>query len=406
MRHSKTFKLFENIGSPLLDLSNNVDINLISQIQKILKPGSSILEISCGNGADSMKLQELGFKVSCTELNPEYVENARRLGLNCIEHNTKDKFTYLDKEFDLIYSRLGLHYFTEEELNDIFSELRRIGKRILITVKVVDDIKTGKVILTPEIWNKIISKFFDIKRFEIKEGQLYGSQSKWIEIIGDSLIKESWYSIAVEMSKNIKKKVRHLKKYKLFESKSLEDIDWNLPYEETWPIVREIINRAFLKIRKREWGSIQPPSNSLEWIGTGENAKLCLRKDFYQKWVLNFQKAEEFYDDFIDFIIDMNDTISDGEVKFSNEWIGALSSSDKVSKWIVSWDVRNYLNDPSQFDKIKGHDLLELSKLINLLNHAFDVTGVKKEDINWKIYSAGSGKGYPEYKIIVDFCVR
>jgi hypothetical protein len=194
--------------------------------------------------------------------------------------------------------------------------------------------------------------------------------------------------------------VRHLKKYKLFESKSLEDIDWNLPYEETWPIVREIINRAFLKIRKREWGSIQPPSNSLEWIGTGENAKLCLRKDFYQKWVLNFQKAEEFYDDFIDFIIDMNDTISDGEVKFSNE------SSDKVSKWKVSWDVRNYLNDPSQFDKIKGHDLLELSKLINLLNHAFDVTGVKKEDINWKIYSAGSGKGYPEYKIIVDFVVK
>lgn len=194
--------------------------------------------------------------------------------------------------------------------------------------------------------------------------------------------------------------MRHLKKYKLFESKSLEDIDWNLPYEETWPIVREIINRAFLKIRKREWGSIQPPSNSLEWIGTGENAKLCLRKDFYQKWVLNFQKAEEFYDDFIDFIIDMNDTISDGEVKFSNE------SSDKVSKWKVSWNVRNYLNDPSHYDKVKGHDLLELSKLINLLNHAFDVTGVKKEDINWHIYSEPSGSGYPEYKIIVDFVVK
>ena len=195
--------------------------------------------------------------------------------------------------------------------------------------------------------------------------------------------------------------MRHLKKYKLFESTtSLEDINWELPYEETWPIVREIINRSFLKIRKKEWGTTQPSSHSLEWIGTGENAKLCLRKDFYQKWVLNFQKAEEFYDDFIDFIIDMNDTISDGEVKFSNE------SSEKVSKWKVSWDIKNYFNDPSQYDKIKGHDLLELSKLINLLNHAFDVTGVKKEDIDWKILSDSSGSGYANYRIIVNFCVR
>ena len=190
MKHLKTYqKFYESIGSPLLDLSNNVDQHLISQIQKSVKPPASILEISCGNGADSLQLQELGFKVTCTELNPEYVQNAKDLGLNCIQHNTKNKFPFSDKECDLVYSRLGLHYFTEEELNSIFSELQRIGKKILITVKVVDDIKTGKVILTPDKWNEIISKFFDIKVFEIKEGELYGSQSKWIEIEGDSLEK-------------------------------------------------------------------------------------------------------------------------------------------------------------------------------------------------------------------------
>ena len=190
MKHLKTYKKFyESIGSPLLDLSDNVDRHLISQIQKSVKPAASILEISCGNGADSLQLQELGFKITCTELNPEYVQNAEDLGLNCIEHNTKNKFPFSDKEFDLVYSRLGLHYFTEEELNSIFSELQRIGKKILITVKVVDDIKTGKVILTPDKWNEIISKFFDIKVFEIKEGELYGSQSKWIEIVADSLEK-------------------------------------------------------------------------------------------------------------------------------------------------------------------------------------------------------------------------
>lgn len=54
-----------------------------------------------------------------------------------------------------------------------------------MTVKVVDDIKTSKVILTPDKWNEIISNFFDIKSFEIKEGILYNSKSKWIEIYAD-----------------------------------------------------------------------------------------------------------------------------------------------------------------------------------------------------------------------------
>lgn len=184
MRRLITYKKFyENIGSPLLNLSNNVDYYLISEIKKNTKPGDSILEISCGNGADSLYLQELGFNVTCTEINSEYIKNAKDLGLNCIQHNTKDKFPFSDSEFDLVYSRLGLHYFTEEELGKILPELKRIGKKILITVKVVDDIKTGKVILTPDKWNQIISKFFDISKFELKEGKLYGSQSKWIEIV-------------------------------------------------------------------------------------------------------------------------------------------------------------------------------------------------------------------------------
>jgi SAM-dependent methyltransferase len=190
MKRLKTYqKFFESVGSPLLDLSNNVDHHLISVIQKETKTPSKVLEISCGNGSDSLKLQELGYEVTCTEYNTDYVKNAQDLGLDCIQHDTKNKFPFSDKEFDLIYSRLGLHYFTEEELNSIFSELQRIGKKILITVKVVDDIKTGKVILTEEKWKEIVNRFFNIKSFEVKEGQLYGSQSKWIEIGGESLEK-------------------------------------------------------------------------------------------------------------------------------------------------------------------------------------------------------------------------
>lgn len=187
MNFLNTYKKFlESIGSPLLNLSDNIDQHLISIIQDKLKSGS-ILEISCGNAADSLYLKDLGYDVVCTDLNPEYVENAKNLGLESIIHDTKNKFPFDDNHFDLIYSRLGLHYFTEDELKGILLELNRIGKSILITVKVVDDIQTGKVILTPDKWKELISLYFDIDIFEIKEGELYGSMSKWIEIFAKKI---------------------------------------------------------------------------------------------------------------------------------------------------------------------------------------------------------------------------
>ena len=184
----KEYTLFlENIGSPLLSIENNVDQNLIEIIEKEVNTGGKILEISCGNGSDSLQLQKLGYQVTCTEFNPEYVENAIELGLDCYLHNTKDKFKFTDKEFDLVYSRLGLHYFSIDELNDILLEINRISKKILITVKIVDDIKTGKIMLTPKTWKEVISKHFEIKNFKIKEGDLYGRKSGWIEILADSI---------------------------------------------------------------------------------------------------------------------------------------------------------------------------------------------------------------------------
>jgi hypothetical protein len=85
--HPPSKPLFKSIGSPLLNLTDNVDDHLISIIQKEVQPGSKILEISCGNAADSLKLQGLGYEVSCTEYNTDYVKNAQDLGLNCIQHD-------------------------------------------------------------------------------------------------------------------------------------------------------------------------------------------------------------------------------------------------------------------------------------------------------------------------------
>ena len=72
MRYLVPFKIFES-SSPLLDIKGNVDSNLISKIES-LSP-SSILEISCGNGSDSIELSNKGYDVEATDNNKEYVLN-------------------------------------------------------------------------------------------------------------------------------------------------------------------------------------------------------------------------------------------------------------------------------------------------------------------------------------------
>ena len=186
MKNIKKYNHFINeksVHSPLLDLKNNIDFGLIEIINDNFKKGSKILEISCGNGEDSLYLQRLGYSVTCTEIDDNYVNNATNKGLNCIKHDTKEPFPFTDGEFDIVYIRLGLHYFNRLELNSIFREIQRIGNSVLLTVKIKDDgFKTNKIILSPEIWNSIISEYFNIEIFNIKEGELYGEHSKWLEI--------------------------------------------------------------------------------------------------------------------------------------------------------------------------------------------------------------------------------
>ena len=172
--------------SVLLNLKANEDISMINIIKSKFPIGSKILEISCGNGVDSLYLKNIGYDVVCTELNDDYVNNAKDLGLNCIKHNTLNKFPFKDKEFDLVYCRLGLHYFSEEELNNILKDINRITKNLLMSVKTVNDISTGKVIFDTKKWENIISKYFNIISFEEKSGILYDNKSEWIESFSKS----------------------------------------------------------------------------------------------------------------------------------------------------------------------------------------------------------------------------
>jgi len=101
MKYLKSFKESNDIQAelnrqaPLLKLENNADGDLINTIKSLMGTGS-ILEISCGNGADSDELSKSGYSVIATENNQQYVDNANQK-INCIKHDTKNKFPFSDK---------------------------------------------------------------------------------------------------------------------------------------------------------------------------------------------------------------------------------------------------------------------------------------------------------------------
>jgi hypothetical protein len=180
----KNKQVEKGLNESLLNLVDNVDTEMIDVIKNEVSKGGKILEISCGNASDALFLKKKGFDITCTEISDEYYQNAIEKGLNCILHNTREPFPFEDKSFDLIYSRLGLHYFTETELIPILEELHRIGDKLLFSVKTQDDnFKTGKVILSKSDWRELLEDWWDIKFIEEKSGELYGSPSKWIEVL-------------------------------------------------------------------------------------------------------------------------------------------------------------------------------------------------------------------------------
>lgn len=185
MRYLKTFESFTS----LLDMDETVDQGMISEIKSLIGESGKILEVSCGNGSDAKHLSKLGYDVICTENHKPYFDHVSK-DVNCIMHDTKDKFPFEDNQFDLIYSRLGLHYFSKEELSSIFSELNRMTNGYLVfSVKLLDDsIKTNKVILSKSDWESIVmDSQFDIVKSEVKSGELYGFPSRWLEITASKI---------------------------------------------------------------------------------------------------------------------------------------------------------------------------------------------------------------------------
>jgi SAM-dependent methyltransferase len=95
----------------------------------------TILELGAGHGFDSIFFASKGYQVISTD----FSENARVYIKKHLGHQDKSNivienldlskpFRYKEGSFDIVYSHLSIHYFTDEVTKQLFDEIYRVLK--------------------------------------------------------------------------------------------------------------------------------------------------------------------------------------------------------------------------------------------------------------------------------------
>lgn len=113
---------------------------------------STVCDLGGGTGTDSMYFLQKGHRVVLVDIADEPLvkaeDRARGLGLADKFKTTQCDFSFgrlplEDELFDVVYSRLALHYFESKVLSELFAEVYRIlrpGGATYLTLKSPDDV--------------------------------------------------------------------------------------------------------------------------------------------------------------------------------------------------------------------------------------------------------------------------
>lgn len=115
------------------DWINNTTIFAQFAVVYFTKQGM-LLDLGAGQGQDSRYFAKLGYDVTSTDISDLALKiskkNADKEGLKIkfIEVDIANKLPFEDNSFDIVYSHLALHYFTDEKTKEVFQEIFRVLK--------------------------------------------------------------------------------------------------------------------------------------------------------------------------------------------------------------------------------------------------------------------------------------
>ncbi|MGI8419404.1 MAG: class I SAM-dependent methyltransferase, partial [Candidatus Levyibacteriota bacterium] len=176
------------------------------EVQQILHTKVKILELGCGSGKDAIFFAEQGNTVVASDFSDVLIaKNKKEYPLSELTFQTIDiskKMPFQNNEFDIIYSRLSLHYFADKTTKNIFKELHRILKPsgfLCFICKSIKDPLYGKGkkveedmfednghirhFFSEEYAKECLTGLFKITKLESGEEQFYNRPSTFVKVI-------------------------------------------------------------------------------------------------------------------------------------------------------------------------------------------------------------------------------
>ena len=165
--------------------------NWLDDYQDVLsKCKSSILDLGCGTGNDTLYLTERGFKVIACDYSEVALlsvkKNIKDVETRCIDISKTLPFE--NETFDLIVADLSLHYFDTETTKSILREIKRILKKggtLLARVNSIYDINAGA-----GQGKKIEENFYFVEGYNKRFFSIEDAEN-FFSIVGDVYIKEA-----------------------------------------------------------------------------------------------------------------------------------------------------------------------------------------------------------------------
>ena len=140
-----------NHANQRLHAHSQVQTAFAEETSAIIPAHSTILELGCGEGNDSIYFANQSHSVIATDFSDIVLkQNKERWSNSNLTFSIQDTSAPLDfgdGTFDVVYARLSLHYFNDEATQKIFDEINRVlkpGGYISFMCKEISDPIYGK----------------------------------------------------------------------------------------------------------------------------------------------------------------------------------------------------------------------------------------------------------------------
>lgn len=186
-------------------ISKKLDIDMwIDEYREYFEKTGKCLELGCGIGQYSKRLMEYGYQVISSDISDIALNEVKKFNPNIEKLDMSKPLKYTDNSFDLVFSSLAIHYFSEEITTQLINEIYRIlkpGGKFIGSVNGLEGYKAIKdtaIKLEDNFYinnDKYIHLFddnelrkyftkFDILRMEKREVERFGHKKNyWIFII-------------------------------------------------------------------------------------------------------------------------------------------------------------------------------------------------------------------------------